>query len=316
MSEGKQQSQNTNKPHTTPTDRDDDAATVVPPVLTYSRNEGQFVASDAHRPADDQSTLFEEEGGRRDDDLLPSLRGSNSKAHLISSQLSQWNYNNNRVLLKRSILKTQIFVDQLREENNIRPIFIAANDEREKLHVLQLNIKLDGHYNIKERNGFNMEKKALSKLFQSQIGSVTNHLNALKKRVDDVSSKVFITGDVNTGKSALCNSLLKRRLLPEDQLPCTNVFSEILEARENDGIEEVHAIPLYIAPTLKEAVDMYSIQNPKTYEIHSLKELSDLVPQNEKYALLKVYIKDDKRPASTSLLRNGTVDISLMIRPV
>ncbi|CAI1924625.1 hypothetical protein SEUBUCD646_0D03860 [Saccharomyces eubayanus] len=315
MSEGKQQSQNTNKPRKAPTDQDDDAATVVPPILTYSRNEGQFLASDAHRPADDQSTLFEEEGERREDDLLPSLRGSNSKAHLISSQLSQWNYNNNRVLLKRSILKTQVFVDQLQEENNIRPIFIAANDEREKLHVLQLNIKIDGHYNIKERNGFNMEKKALSKLFQSQIGAVTNHLNALKKRVDDVSSKVFITGDVNTGKSALCNSLLKRRLLPEDQLPCTNVFSEILEARENDGIEEVHAIPLYIAPTLKEAVDMYSIQNSKTYEIHSLKELSDLVPRNEKYALLKVYIKDDKRPASTSLLRNGTVDISLIDSP-
>lgn len=39
------------------------------------------------------------------------------------------------------------------------------------------------------------------------------------------------------------------------------------------------------------------------------------MPQNEKYALLKVYIKDDKRPASTSLLRNGTVDISLIDSP-
>lgn len=72
-------------------------------------------------------------------------------------------------------------MDQLQEENNIRPIFIAANDEREKLHVLQLNIKLDGQYNTKEKNGFNIEKKALSKLFHSQIVSVTNHLNALKK---------------------------------------------------------------------------------------------------------------------------------------
>lgn len=144
---------------------------------------------------------------------------------------------------------------------------------------------------------------------------MTNHLKRNFFSHDDVSSKVFITGDVNTGKSALCNSLLKQRLLPEDQLPCTNVFSEILEARENDGIEEVHAIPLNIAPTLKEAIDMYSIQNPKTYEIHTLKELPDLVPQNGKYALLKIYIKDDKRPASTSLLRNGTVDISLIDSP-
>ena len=78
---------------------------------------------------------------------------------------------------------------------------------------------------------------------------------------------------------------------------------------------QVHAIPLGIAATLKEAIDMYSIQNPKTYEIHTLKELPDLVPQNEKYALLKIYIKDDKRPASTSLLRNGTVDISLIDSP-
>ncbi|EJS44778.1 fzo1p [Saccharomyces arboricola H-6] len=309
MSEEKKKSQNMKRPHRASTDQDDDAATVVPPTLTYSRSEGQFSTSDDH------STLFDGKEGHRDDDLLPSLRASGSKAHLISSQLSQWNYNNNRVLLKRSILKTQAFMDQLQEENNIRPIFIAANDEREKLHVLQLNIKLDGHYNTNEKNDFNMEKKALSKLFQSQIESVTNHLNALKKRVDDVSSKVFITGDVNTGKSALCNSLLKQRLLPEDQLPCTNVFSEILEARENDGIEEVHAIPLNIASTLKEAIDMYSIQNSKTYEIHTLKELPDLVCQNEKYALLKIYIKDNKRPASTSLLRNGTVDISLIDSP-
>lgn len=315
MSEGKQQFKDSNKPHKDSTDQDDDAATIVPQTLTYSRNEGHFLGSNFHGVTDDRTTLFDGEEGRREDDLLPSLRPSNSKAHLISSQLSQWNYNNNRVLLKRSILKTQAFMDQLQEENNIRPIFIAANDEREKLHVLQLNIKLDGQYNTKEKNGFNIEKKALSKLFHSQIVSVTNHLNALKKRVDDVSSKVFITGDVNTGKSALCNSLLKQRLLPEDQLPCTNVFSEILEARENDGIEEVHAIPLNIAPTLKEAIDMYSIQNPKTYEIHTLKELPDLVPQNGKYALLKIYIKDDKRPASTSLLRNGTVDISLIDSP-
>ncbi|CAI4055780.1 mitofusin SKDI_02G2880 [Saccharomyces kudriavzevii IFO 1802] len=315
MSEGKQQPQNTNKSHKASTNQDDDTATVVPQTLTYSRNEGQFSTSDFQGLNDDHTTLFDGEGGRRDDDLLPSLRESSSKTHLISSQLSQWNYNNNRVLLKRSILKTQTFMDQLQEENDIRPIFIAANDEREKLHVLQLNIKLDGHYNAREKSGFNMEKGALSKLFQSQIESVTNHLSALKKRVDDVSSKVFITGDVNTGKSALCNSLLKQRLLPEDQLPCTNVFSEIIEARENDSIEEVHAIPLNIAPTLKEAIDMYSIQNPKTYEIHSLKELPNLVPQNEKYALLKIYIRDDKRPASTSLLRNGTVDISLIDSP-
>lgn len=315
MSEGNQQFKGSNKQHKDSTDQDDDAATMVPQTLTYSRNEGQFLNSNFCGPTDDHTTLFDGEEGHREDDLLPSLRTSSSKAHLISSQLSQWNYNNNRVLLKRSILKTQAFMDQLQEENNIRPIFIAANDEREKLHVLQLNIKLDGHYNTKEKNSFNIEKKALSKLFQSQIESVTNHLNALKKRVDDVSSKVFITGDVNTGKSALCNSLLKQRLLPEDQLPCTNVFSEILEARENDGIEEVHAIPLNIAPTLKEAIDLYSIQNPKTYEIHTLKELPDLVSQNEKYALLKIYIKDDKRPASTSLLRNGTVDISLIDSP-
>lgn len=40
-----------------------------------------------------------------------------------------------------------------------------------------------------------------------------------------------------------------------------------------------------------------------------------MVYNNEKYILLKIYIKDDKRPEDYSLLRNGTADISLIDSP-
>jgi len=313
-------------------DKEEKNAELPANTITYSRNTGTFSINDN----DDDPQSMQDLYGHDDDDEdlaldLPSnIHGlsrrklnNNNKKHraipssqerLVSSQLSQWNYNNNRSKLNSSIATLRNLLQQINEENSTRPVQVDISQD---LQVLQINLRMDGHYNNNSngKNDFKLVNDAMATLLHNQIEKSIEHLASLQHRVDDVSSKVFITGDLNTGKSSFCNNLLRRQLLPEDQLPCTNVFCEILEARENEGIEEVHAIPNSLASTVKECADQYDIKNHMTYEIHTLMELDELVMQNDKYALLKIYIKDDKRPTEKSLLRNGTVDISLIDSP-
>lgn len=291
----------------TPNQEDtDDSATLAPSTITYSRNNGSFTV-------DDGSTVHNGVEPHIDPAPLRSNGASPMGAQdkILSSQLSQWNYNHNRIMLNRGILHVIDILHEMELENRQRPMHVLQDNENQ-LHVLTLQVKVDGNYG---GSNFDLDKEAMAKLFKSQIMKSLAHLKSLKKRVDDVSSKVFITGDVNTGKSSFCNSLLKRRLLPEDQLPCTNVFCEILEARENSNREEVHAILLKKAHSVKDANSIYNIKDISSYEIHKLEELNELVQESEKYALLKIYIKDDQRPPEQSLLRNGTVDISLIDSP-
>lgn len=299
--------------------REDDEKTVVPPRISYSRHQGSFIVDEAslYDDEDDASTVVSGNvhSLKVGSSTTMGHHRSLSNDRLLSTQLSQMHYNNNRISLNRAISQVQDLLQQIAVENEARPIHLPNNRQNSErpLNLLKLQIKIDGNYS--DHNGFNLDKEASAKLFTSQIQLSLNHLASLQKRVDDVSSKVFITGDVNTGKSSFCNSLLRRRVLPEDQLPCTNVFCEILEARDNNNIEEVHAITTEKAHSVKNAIDIYNIRDKSTYETHSLSDMPDLVQRNDKYVLLKVYIKDDKRPPETSLLRNGTVDISLIDSP-
>lgn len=291
----------------------DDSSTVAPSQVTYSRSQGSFIIQDDDdddKVLDDSSTAVS--GNIHTLKPYPSSHTrSLSGDRMLSAQLSQMNYNNNRVSLNRAILQVQDLLQQLEVENRERPIHLPIGVDG--LQVLKVQVKIDGNYSKSDE--INLDKQALAKLLRAQIRDALGHLNSLQRRVDDVSSKVFITGDVNTGKSNLCNSLLRRKLLPEDQLPCTNVFCEILEARENDNLEEVHAFPIERSKSVKEANTIYNIRDKSTYETFPLTELDELVLENDKYVLLKIYIKDDKRPPENSLLRNGTVDISLIDSP-
>ncbi|QLL30857.1 hypothetical protein HG536_0A06720 [Torulaspora globosa] len=299
--------------------KEDDEKTVVPGRVAYSRAHGSFIVDEAslYDDEDDASTVVSGNvhSLKVQGSTTASHKRSLSNEKLLSTQLSQMSYNNNRVSLDRAILQVQELLQEIAVENEARPIHLPNSkvDSGRQLHVLKLEIKIDGNYS--DRSGIQLDKEASAKLFSSQIRLSLKHLASLQKRVDDVSSKVFITGDVNTGKSNFCNSLLRRRVLPEDQLPCTNVFCEILEARDNNNIEEVHALTIEKAKSVKNAIDTYNIRDKSTYEIHPLTDMPDLVQRSDKYVLLKVYIKDDKRPPETSLLRNGTVDISLIDSP-
>lgn len=150
-----------------------------------------------------------------------------------------------------------------------------------------------------------LEKKSIASLLDGKIGQSVRHLLALRDRIEDTSSKVLVTGDLNAGKSTFCNALLRRKILPEDQQPCTSIFCEVLDAKENGGLEEVHAVH-------KEAI--YERNDESTYDVFPLHELEKIVVDNGRYMQCKVYVKD-VRTIDQSLLNNGVVDIALIDAP-
>jgi len=87
-----------------------------------------------------------------------------------------------------------------------------------------------------------LEKSSIANLLDDLFLSAINHIEKLKLRVQDTSSKVLVTGDLNAGKSTFVNALLRREVMPVDQQPCTTAFCEVHDAAENNGKEEVHVL--------------------------------------------------------------------------
>ncbi|OAA64166.1 transmembrane GTPase [Niveomyces insectorum RCEF 264] len=173
----------------------------------------------------------------------------------------------------------------------------------QEFSVLKLDLKLGSLHQAELVHS--LEKGSIASLLDEKIRSSIKHLLALRERIEDISSKVLVTGDLNAGKSTFCNALLRRKILPEDQQPCTSIFCEVLDASENSGVEEVHAVHL-------DAV--YNRNDESTYDVFSLHELEKIVVDNSTYMQCKVYVKD-VRAVDESLLSNGIVDIALIDAP-
>ncbi|KAK5137289.1 hypothetical protein LTR08_000259 [Meristemomyces frigidus] len=169
--------------------------------------------------------------------------------------------------------------------------------------VLKIELKMEGL--PQSEIVHSLEKSSVAALLDNQINNSIRHLFSLRERIEDTSSKVLVTGDLNAGKSTFCNALLRRKVLPEDQQPCTSIFCEVLDVRENGGVEEVHAIPHgYV----------YNRNDESTYRVFALKQLEDIVVDSDHYSQCKIYIKDI-RAVDQSLLNNGVVDIALIDAP-
>jgi len=169
--------------------------------------------------------------------------------------------------------------------------------------VLKIELKMEGL--PQSEIVHSLERQSVASLLDNQIRNSIRHLFALRDRIEDTSSKVLVTGDLNAGKSTFCNALLRRKVLPEDQQPCTSIFCEVLDVRENGGVEEVHAIPHgYV----------YNRNDESTYRVFALKQLEDIVVDSDQYSQCKIYIKDI-RSVDQSLLNNGVVDIALIDAP-
>jgi GTPase SAR1 family protein len=169
--------------------------------------------------------------------------------------------------------------------------------------VLKLELRMGGRTQTDLVHS--LEKSSIASLLDGQIQQSIRHLYSLKDRIEDTSSKVLVTGDLNAGKSTFCNALLRRKVLPEDQQPCTSIFCEVLDFRENGGVEEVHAIP---------HGSTYKRNDESTYIVFDLKDLEKIVVDNDRFAQCKVYIQDI-RGVDESILNNGVVDIALIDAP-
>ncbi|KAI0441698.1 hypothetical protein F4803DRAFT_522255 [Xylaria telfairii] len=210
--------------------------------------------------------------------------------------------------LRRSM--TAVSDDGSAESSKDAETRAAAEDPRlitpqiaQEFSILKLDLKL-GALNQAELV-HSLEKSSVASLLDGKIRTSIKHLSLLRERIDDTSSKVLITGDLNAGKSTFCNALLRRKVLPEDQQPCTSIFCEVLDSRENGGLEEVHAVH-------KDTT--YNRHDESTYDVFPLSKLEQIVLDNSTYMQCKVYVKD-VRTVDESLLNNGVVDIALIDAP-
>ncbi|KAG0166231.1 mitofusin [Apophysomyces sp. BC1034] len=179
---------------------------------------------------------------------------------------------------------------------------LLSSDISKELNILNLNLKV-GHSTADLGS---LEKQSIANLLDEKLSQCVRHLENLFTRVADTSSKVLVTGDLNSGKSTFVNALLKRELLPADQQPCTSMFCEVLDATINDGVEQVHAIP---------DVEKYNRLNPETYHLIEMRHLYKVITEHyEHYKMLKIYASD-ARSTQESLLHNGVVDIALIDSP-
>lgn len=183
------------------------------------------------------------------------------------------------------------------------PERLITPQSAQEFSVLKLNMNVQGF--TQAEIAHSMKKESIASLLNGKINQSIRHLQLLQGRIEDTSSKVLVTGDLNAGKSTFCNALLRRKILPEDQQPCTSIFCEVLDAKENGNLEEAHAIPKDVT---------YDRNDERTYDVFSLQDLEKIVSDNQTYAQCKVYVKDI-RTIDESLLNNGVVDISIIDAP-
>ncbi len=82
--------------------------------------------------------------------------------------------------------------------------------------VLRLDLKLGPNGSSSSATSLvsQLEKSSIANLLDDRISASMKHMDKLRVRVEDTSSKVLVTGDLNAGKSTLVNALMRREVMP------------------------------------------------------------------------------------------------------
>ena len=173
---------------------------------------------------------------------------------------------------------------------------------------LDLNLGVDRHAKTLINR---LEKASISSLLDSRFSASLDHLGLLRKRIHDAQSRVLVTGDLNAGKSTLVNALLRRHeIMPTDEQPLTTRFVEVVNAKENDGVEEIHVL---------DSNTKYDPSDRSTFDIMPTEKLAEMVADAESDATsppLRIYLREASGESyNPSILHNGVVDISLIDAP-
>ena len=240
-------------------------------------------ASEARRPTSRRALSIADDSSFRADVVVSSLRGS-----LVRS-----------ISLPGVSEKEEDIADGTLEPS-------SSTSDPLDFNVFRLDLTLGTHSSSPATLVTQLEKSSIAKLIDERIGTALGHMDKLRARVEDTSSKVLVTGDLNAGKSTFVNVILGRPVMPVDQQPCTTAFCEVHDAAEIGGVEEVHVVK-------NDAT--YDLSDESTFTRASLSDLDEIVSENENgQQVLKVYLSDPRSPAP-SFLHNGVVDISLIDAP-
>lgn len=190
---------------------------------------------------------------------------------------------------------------------NVEP---RSEDSQDDFSILRLDLNLGATRHAKSIIS-HLEKSSISSLLDNRLAASLDHLALLRKRIYDAQSRVLVTGDLNAGKSTLVNALLRRdEVMPTDEQPLTTRFVEVVSAKENEGVEEIHVLSSHAK---------YDRSDKSTFEVASVDKLSEMVADSEtdaSSAPLRVFLKEaGSAIANPSILHNGVVDISLIDAP-
>ena len=141
------------------------------------------------------------------------------------------------------------------KENEVERL-IPASD----FQVLRLDLKLGTHGSSNSAASLvsQLKKSSIANLLDVRIGASIGHIDKLCLRVQDTSSKVLVTGDLNAGKSTFVNALLRCEVMPIDQQPCTTAFAK--------STTQLRTKAKRRSMSLKRALSMTSMTNRLTPE--------------------------------------------------
>jgi GTP-binding protein EngB required for normal cell division/copper chaperone CopZ len=145
----------------------------------------------------------------------------------------------------------------------------------------------------------NMTIKQQNDILSQNLNSAQEQLKKMEDRAKDDYYHIMVAGDVNSGKSAFINGLLRRDILPSGGRSLTSTFVEVLDAQDLDGSEAVHLC--------RRGVE-YDRENEDTFEREDIDNLYDIMcdwskkEYNTMYDTIKLYI--DYRRIDNNFLNN------------